>query len=252
VTACATGTHCIGDAFQLIQNGEADAMIAGGTEAAITPLAVAGFSAARALSTRNDEPKKASRPFDKDRDGFVLGEGAGVMVLEDLSRAQSRGAKIYAEVVGYALTADAYHITSPSEGGEGAVRCMKIALEDAGIAPDAVQHINAHATSTAADTKETQAMKTVFGDAVGQISISATKSMTGHLLGAAGGIEGIFAALAIHHGVVPPTINLDNPDVECDLDYTPHQSRQREIEVALSNSFGFGGTNGTIVFKKYR
>jgi 3-oxoacyl-[acyl-carrier-protein] synthase II len=252
VTACATGTHCIGDAFRLIQNGEADAMIAGGTEAAITPLAVAGFSAARALSTRNDEPKKASRPFDKDRDGFVIGEGAGVMVLEELSRAENRGAKIYAEVVGYALTADAYHITSPSEGGEGAVRCMKIALEDAGIAPDAVQHINAHATSTAADTKETQAMKTVFGDAVGQISISATKSMTGHLLGAAGGIEGIFAALAIHHGVVPPTINLDNPDVECDLDYTPHQPRQREIEVALSNSFGFGGTNGTIVFKKYR
>ncbi len=251
VTACATGTHCIGDSFRLIQNGEADAMIAGGTEAAVTPVSVAGFAAARALSTRNDEPQKASRPFDKDRDGFVMGEGAGVMVLEELSRAQSRGAKIYAEVVGYGATADAYHITSPSEGGEGAVRCMNIALADAGIRPDSVDHINAHATSTSADTKETLAMKTVFGDAVHQIAISATKSMTGHLLGAAGGVEGVFTALAIYHGIVPPTINLDHPDPDCDLDYTPHQPRKKEVNVALSNSFGFGGTNGTIVFKKY-
>ncbi|MEK7702842.1 MAG: beta-ketoacyl-ACP synthase II [Nitrospirota bacterium] len=252
VTACATGTHCIGDAFRLIQNGEADAMIAGGTEAAVSPISVAGFAASRALSTRNDEPQKASRPFDKDRDGFVMGEGAGVMVLEELSRAESRGAKIYAEVVGYGLTADAYHITSPAEGGEGAVRCMRLALNDAGVAAESVDHINAHATSTVADAKETMAMKTVFGEAVHQIAISGTKSMTGHLLGAAGGIEGIFTALAIYHGIVPPTINLDNPDPECDLDYTAHQPRQKEVRVAISNSFGFGGTNGTIVFKKYQ
>jgi len=252
VTACATGTHCIGDAFRLIQNGEADAMIAGGTEAAITPLAVAGFSAARTLSTRNDDPTKASRPFDRDRDGFVIGEGSGVMVLEERERAESRGARIYAEMVGYALTADAYHITSPSEGGEGAARCMKIALADAGIPTQEVDHINAHATSTGADSTETMAMKEVFGEGVRQIAISATKSMTGHLLGAAGGIEAIFTVLAIQNGIVPPTINLDNPAEGCDLDYTPHTPRKRDINVALSNSFGFGGTNGTVVFKKYR
>lgn len=252
VTACATGTHCIGDAFRLIQNGEADAMIAGGAEAAITPLSVAGFSAARTLSTRNDDPAKASRPFDRDRDGFVIGEGAGVIVLEERERAESRGARIYAEMVGYALTADAYHITAPAEGGEGAARCMKIALADAGIPKEAVDHINAHATSTGADATETLAMKEVFGEAVYQIPISATKSMTGHLLGAAGGIEAIFTVLAIRDGIVPPTINLDNPAEGCDLDYTPHTSRKKEINVALSNSFGFGGTNGTVVFKKYR
>jgi 3-oxoacyl-[acyl-carrier-protein] synthase II len=252
VTACATGTHCIGDAFRLIQNGEADAMIAGGTEAAITPLSVAGFSAARTLSTRNDDPTRASRPFDRDRDGFVIGEGAGVMVLEERERAENRGARIYAEMVGYALTADAYHITSPAEGGEGAARCMKIALADAGIAKEEVDHINAHATSTGADFNETLAMKAVFGNAVYQIPISATKSMTGHLLGAAGGIEAIFTVLAIRDGMIPPTINLDNPADGCDLDYTPHTPRKKEINVALSNSFGFGGTNGTVVFKKYR
>ncbi len=252
VTACATGTHCIGDAFRLIQNGEADAMIAGGAEAAITPLSVAGFSAARTLSTRNDDPTRASRPFDRDRDGFVIGEGAGVMVLEERERAESRGARIYAEMVGYALTADAYHITSPSECGEGAARCMKIALADAGIAKEAVDHINAHATSTGADTTETLAMKEVFGQGVYQIPISATKSMTGHLLGAAGGIEAIFTVLAIRDGMIPPTINLDHPADGCDLDYTPHTPRKKEINVALSNSFGFGGTNGTVVFKKYR
>ncbi len=252
VTACATGTHCIGDAFRLIQNGEADVMIAGGTESAVTSLTVAGFAAARTLSTRNDDPQKASRPFDRDRDGFVIGEGAGVMVLEERERAERRGARIYAEMAGYALTADAYHITSPSEGGEGAVRCMKIALADAGIAKEEVGHINAHATSTAADITETMAMKEVFGEGAHQIAISATKSMTGHLLGAAGGIEGVFTVLAIHEGIVPPTINLDHPADGCDLDYTPHTPRKKEINVALSNSFGFGGTNGTIVFKTYR
>jgi len=252
VTACATGTHCIGDAFRLIQNGEADAMIAGGTEAAITPLSVAGFSAARTLSTRNEDPTRASRPFDRDRDGFVIGEGAGVMILEERERAEARGARIYAEMAGYALTADAYHITAPSEGGEGAARCMKIALADAGIPKEAVDHINAHATSTGADFTETLAMKEVFGEAAYQIAISATKSMTGHLLGAAGGIEAIFAVLAIRDGMVPPTINLESPAEGCDLDYTPHQPRKKEINVALSNSFGFGGTNGTVVFKKYR
>ncbi len=250
VTACATGTHCIGDAFRLIQRGEADAMIAGGAEAAITPLSVAGFSSARTLSTRNDDPKAASRPFDRDRDGFVLGEGSGVVILEEWTRAERRGAKIYAEIIGYGMTADAYHITSPAEGGEGAVRCMKIALQDADVSPQEVDHINAHATSTAADLTETTAMKTVFGARAAGISISATKSMTGHLLGAAGGIEAIFTALALRNGIVPPTINLAHPAEGCDLDYTPHQPRSRDIHIAMSNSFGFGGTNGTLVFKK--
>ncbi|MDC4203478.1 MAG: beta-ketoacyl-ACP synthase II [Candidatus Manganitrophus sp.] len=252
VTACATGNNCIGDAFRMIQRGDADAMIAGGTEAAITPLSVAGFSSSRALSTRNDDPKRASRPFDKDRDGFVLGEGSGILVLEELESARRRGARIYAEIVGYGMSADAYHITAPSEEGEGAARCMRLALKDAGIQPGEVGYINAHATSTMADAIETRAMKTVFGEAIGRIPISATKSMTGHLLGAAGGIEAVFSILAIRDGILPPTINLDNPDPLCDLDYVPHQARKADVNVALSNSFGFGGTNATIIFRKYQ
>lgn len=252
VTACATGNNCIGDAFRMIQRGDADAMIAGGTEAAITPLSVAGFSSSRALSTRNDDPKRASRPFDKDRDGFVLGEGSGILVLEELESARRRGARIYAEIIGYGMSADAYHITAPSEEGEGAARCMRLALKDAGIQPGEVGYINAHATSTMADAIETRAMKTVFGEAIGRIPISATKSMTGHLLGAAGGIEAVFSILAIRDGMLPPTINLDNPDPLCDLDYVPHQARKADVNVALSNSFGFGGTNATIIFRKYQ
>ncbi len=251
VTACATGNNCIGDAFRLIQRGDADAMIAGGTEAACTPLGVAGFAASRALSTRNDDPKRASRPFDRDRDGFVLGEGAGILFLETMESAQQRGARIYAEVIGYGMTADAYHITSPPDGGEGAVRCMKVALNDAEIRPEEVSYINAHATSTAADAIETLAMKHVFKEAIYQIPISATKSMTGHLLGAAGGIEAVFSVLSIHDGMIPPTINLDHPDPQCDLDYTPHHARRYPVNVALSNSFGFGGINATVIFRKY-
>ncbi len=251
VTACATGNNCIGDAFRLIQRGDADAMIAGGAEAAVTPLCVAGFAASRALSTRNDDPKRASRPFDLNRDGFVLGDGAGVLVLEALESAKRRGGRIYAEIIGYGQTSDAHHITSPSPDGEGAVRCMRAALQDAGIAPDAVDHINAHATSTMADAIETRAMKTVFGEAAYHIPISATKSMTGHLLGAAGGVEAIFSVLALHEAVLPPTINLDNPDPQCDLDYVPHHARRKELQVVLSNAFGFGGVNATLVFKKY-
>ncbi len=252
VTACATGNNCIGDAFRLIQRGDADAMIAGGTEAAITPLGVAGFAASRALSTRNDDPKRASRPFDKDRDGFVLGEGAGILVLEELESARRRGARIYAEIIGYGMSADAYHITAPSEGGEGAARCMRLALKDAGIQPEAVGYINAHATSTMADAIETLAMKTVFGEAIRRIPISATKSMTGHLLGAAGGIEAVFSILAIRDSIIPPTINLDQPDPKCDLDYTANHAKKAAVGVALSNSFGFGGTNATIIFRKYQ
>lgn len=252
VTACATGNNCIGDAFRLIQRGDADVMIAGGTEAAITPLGVAGFSASRALSNRNDDPKRASRPFDKDRDGFVLGEGSGILVLEELASARRRGARIYAEIIGYGMSADAYHITAPSEEGEGAARCMRLALKDAGIQPGEVGYINAHATSTMADAIETRAMKAVFGEAIGRIPVSATKSMTGHLLGAAGGIEAVFSILAIRDGVLPPTINLDTPDPLCDLDYVPHQARKAAVNVALSNSFGFGGTNATVIFRKYQ
>jgi 3-oxoacyl-[acyl-carrier-protein] synthase II len=251
VTACATGNNCIGDAFRLIRQGEVDAMIAGGAEAAVTPLGVAGFAASRALSTRNDDPKRASRPFDRDRDGFVLGDGAGIIVLESLESAQRRGGRIYAEVIGYGQTADAYHITAPPPDGEGAVRCMRRALSDAGISPDSVDYINAHATSTMADAIETAAMKTVFGEAIFNIPISATKSMTGHLLGAAGGVEAIFSVLALHEGILPPTINLDHPDPQCDLDYIPHHARKKEVNVALSNAFGFGGVNATLVFKKY-
>lgn len=252
VTACATGNNCIGDAFRIIQRGDADAMIAGGTEAAVTPLGLAGFAASRALSLRNDDPKRASRPFDRDRDGFVLGEGAGILLLEELESARRRGARIYAEIVGYGMSSDAYHITAPSEGGEGAVRCMRMAMADAGIRPEEVQHINAHATSTMADAIETAAMKQAFGESAGRIAISATKSMTGHLLGAAGGIEAVFTVLAIRDSVIPPTINLDHPDLQCDLDYTPLHARKKEVEVALSNSFGFGGTNATLIFRKYR
>ena len=251
VTACATGNNCIGDAFRLIRSGEADAMISGGAEAPITPLGVAGFAASRALSSRNDDPARASRPFDRDRDGFVLGEGAGIIVLEERERALRRGARIYAEMVGYAITADAHHITAPPPDGDGAIRCMRAALHDAQMAPEQVNYINAHATSTMADAIETLAMKTVFGEAIRGISISATKSMTGHLLGAAGGIEAIFSILALRDGIIPPTLNLDSPDDGCDLDYTPHQARARTIDVVLSNAFGFGGTNTAVLFKKH-
>ncbi len=251
VTACATGNNCIGDAFRIIQRGEADAMIAGGTEAAITPLAVAGFAASRALSTRNDDPARASRPFDRERDGFVIGEGAGLLLLEEMESARRRGARIYAELVGYAMTADAHHITAPPDSGIGAIRCMSLALKDAGLKPTEIGYINAHATSTFADKIETLAIKTVFGDHAKQIPVSSTKSMTGHLLGAAGGIEAVFTVLALVHGIIPPTINYEHPDPECDLDYVPNIARKAQPGAALSNSFGFGGTNACLIFKKY-
>jgi 3-oxoacyl-[acyl-carrier-protein] synthase II len=250
VTACATGNHCIGDAFRLVQRGDADLMIAGGTEAAITPLSVAGFAASRALSTRNDDPARASRPFDRDRDGFVIGEGAGVVVLETLESAQRREAKIYAEIVGYGASADAYHITAPPDDGEGAVRCMRAALHDAGAKPEDVGYINAHATSTMADAIETRAIKTVFGAAT-KVAVSSTKSMTGHLLGAAGGVEAVFSILALHREILPPTINLTNPDPACDLDYVPNTARRARVDVTLSNSFGFGGVNACLVFRRF-
>ncbi len=250
VTACATGNHCIGDAYGLIQRGEADVMVAGGAEAAVTPLGVAGFAAAKALSFRNDEPTKASRPFDKDRDGFVLGEGAGVVVIEELEHALRRGVRIYGEIIGYGMNSDAYHITAPPEEGEGAVRCMELALKNARISRDQVGYINAHGTSTMADAIETRAIKQVFGEQASRIPVSSTKSMTGHLLGAAGGIEAVFSILALFHGVLPPTINLDTPDPACDLDYIPHKARPAAIQVALSNSFGFGGVNACLIFKR--
>lgn len=253
VTACATGSHCIGDAFKIIQRGDADAMIAGGTEAVITPLGIVGFAVMKALSTRNDEPTKASRPFDANRDGFVMGEGAGVMILESLEHALKRGAKIYAEIVGYGMTSDAYHITAPAPSGEGAARCMKSALKDAQVAPEEVNYINAHGTSTKyGDELETQAIKTVFGEHAYKLCVSSTKSMTGHLLGAAGGVEAIFTVLSVYEDIAPPTINLENPDPECDLDYVPNYSRKVNINYAMSNSFGFGGTNACLLFKKYR
>ena len=250
VTACATGNHCIGDAYRLIQRDDADVMIAGGAEAAITPLGVAGFASAKALSFRNDDPTKASRPFDKDRDGFILGEGAGVVVLEELEHARARGARIYAEVIGYAMNSDAYHITAPPEEGEGAVRCMEMALKDAGVAKTDIGYINAHGTSTMADAIETKAIKHVFGEQAYRIPVSSTKSMTGHLLGAAGGIEAVFSILALHHGILPPTINLDHPDPACDLDYVPNTARSVQTQVVLSNSFGFGGVNACLLFRR--
>ena len=250
VTACATGTHSIGEAARLIQYGDADAMFAGGTESVITPLCVGGFNAAKALSTRNDDPQGASRPFDKDRDGFVIGEGCGVVMLEELEIAKKRGAKIYGEVIGYGLNGDAYHITATAPNGEGAARCMNLALKNAGINKEDVDYINAHGTSTGADATETQAIKTAFGDHAYKLAVSSTKSMTGHLLGAAGGVEAIFTLLAMQKGVIPPTINYTTPDPECDLDYVPNMARERNLNVCVSNSFGFGGTNGVLVFKK--
>lgn len=251
VSACATGTHSIGDAFRMIQRGDADAMIAGGCESTITPLGIAGFNVMKALSTRNDDPAAASRPFDKGRDGFVMAEGAGILVLEEYENAKKRGAKIYAEVCGYGLTSDAYHLTAPAPGGEGAARCMKMALNTAGLNPEQVDYINAHGTSTPFnDLYETMAIKTIFGDHAKKVMVSSTKSMTGHTLGAAGGIEAAYAVLAIQRNVVPPTINYHEPDPECDLDYVPNQARQAEVNVVISNSFGFGGTNATLLFKK--
>ncbi len=252
VTACAAGSNAVGDAFRLIQGGYAQAMICGGTEAAVTPLSVAGFAAARAVSTRNDDPLHACRPFDRDRDGFVMGEGAGILLLEELEHALARGAKIYAEMVGYAMTCDAYHITSPVPGGAGATRAMLLAMKDAGITPEQVSYINAHGTSTAANDKtETTAIKNALGDHAYKIAVSSTKSMTGHLLGGSGGIEAVATVMAVAHDQVPPTINLENPDPECDLDYVPHHSRDCPVNVALSNSFGFGGHNVTLAFAKY-
>ena len=251
-TACASGTCAIGDAARMIAGGYADVMIAGGVDAAVTPLAVEGFHAMRAISVKNDEPEKASRPFDKDRDGFVIGEGCGLLVLEELSSARKRGVRIYAEVIGYGLTSDAYHMAAPPPGHAGAARCMKAALADAGIEPAEVDYINAHGTSTPLnDRYETEAIKTVFHEHSKVLAISSTKSMTGHLLGAAGGVEAIIAAKAICEGILPPTINLDHPDPACDLDYVPHQAREKEVNVAMSNTFGFGGVNAVLVFKKF-
>lgn len=251
VSACATATHSIGDAARMIAYGDADAMLAGGAEMATTPLGIGGFAAARALSTRNDDPEAASRPWDADRDGFVLGDGAGILVLEEYEMAKARGAEIYCELVGFGMSSDAFHMTSPSKDGEGAARCMTNALRDAGLNPEDVDYINAHGTSTpAGDVAETMALKRAMGDYAKKVAISSTKSMTGHLLGAAGGIEAVFSVLAIRDQILPPTINIDNPDPACDLDYVANTARQAEVNVAMSNSFGFGGTNGTLIFKK--
>ncbi|MDP2969883.1 MAG: beta-ketoacyl-ACP synthase II, partial [Deltaproteobacteria bacterium] len=252
VTACATGGHCIGDAFRAIVYGDADAIIAGGTEANITPLTVGGFNAMKALSTRNDEPEKASRPFEKNRNGFVIAEGAGIVILEELEFAQRRNAKIYAELIGYGYTGDAYHITAPSPDGDGAIRCMRMAIKDAGLKTEDIDYINAHGTSTQLnDLTETIAIKKVFGDHAKRIPISATKSMTGHLLGAAGSTEAIFTILALRDGILPPTINYEEPDPECDLDYVPNVARRQHLNMGMSNAFGFGGTNATLIFKKF-
>jgi 3-oxoacyl-[acyl-carrier-protein] synthase II len=251
-TACSASAHAIGDSYEIIKRGDADAMIAGGSEAAITPMSVGGFGALRALSTRNTEPERASRPFDKERDGFIIGEGAGVLILEDLEHARRRNAKVYAELVGYGMSGDAYHITAPSEDGDGGIRVMRMALRKAGIAPEQVDYINAHGTSTPYnDRLETMAIKACFGDHARKLAISSTKSMTGHLLGGAGGLEAGISALAVYHQCVPPTINMDTPDPECDLDYVPHKSRALTVQYALSNSFGFGGTNAALLFKKF-
>jgi len=252
VTACASGTSALGDAYKIIAYGDADAMIAGGVEAAITPLSVGGFCAMRALSLRNDEPEKASRPFDKGRDGFVIAEGSGVVILEELSFALNRGAKIYAEIVGYGCTSDAYHLAAPPPGHEGAGRCMKVAIKDAGLQPSDIDYINAHGTSTPLnDLYEAQAIKALFGEHAKKLLISSTKSMTGHMLGGTGAVEAIFTVKALQEGIIPPTVNLNNPDEECDLDFVPNVSRRQDISTALSNSFGFGGVNAVLVFKKY-
>ncbi len=251
VSACTTATHNIGLAMRMIQYGEADAMVAGGAEFATTQTSVGGFCAMKALSTRNDEPEKASRPWDRDRDGFVMGDGAGIVVIEEYERAKARGARIYCELAGFGMSGDAYHMTAPSENGEGAARCMRNAINDAGLNPDQIGYINAHGTSTpAGDLAETMAVKTALGAHAMKTMVSSTKSMTGHLLGAAGGVEAVFSAMALHAGIIPPTINLDNPSEGCDLDYVPHTARQQQVDVALSNSFGFGGTNGTLVFRR--
>jgi len=251
-TACSTGTHALGDSARIIARGEADIMIAGGAEAPLTPLSLAGFNAIKAISERNDEPTKASRPFDAKRDGFVMGEGAGVFILEELGRALRRNARIYAELVGYGMTSDAYHVAAPAPDGDGAIRVMRRALEDAGIGPDAVQYINAHGTSTELNDKtETAAIKTVFGDHARRLAVNSTKSMTGHLLGAAGGLEAGITAMAIYHQIMPPTINYEFPDPDCDLDYVPNVARKAEIVHGLSNSFGFGGTNASLILKRF-
>jgi 3-oxoacyl-[acyl-carrier-protein] synthase II len=251
-TACAAGSHAIGDAFEVVKYGRADAMITGGVESVITRTCIAGFGAMKALSTRNDDPQKASRPFDKDRDGFVVGEGSGILILESLDHALERGAKIYAEIVGYGMSGDGFHITSPPPDGNGASRCMLDAIEYAGIEPGQIDYINAHGTSTPLnDLYESRAIKTAFGDAAQKVAVSSTKSMTGHLLGGAGGIETVFSALTIEHGVIPPTINHDAPGDECDLDYVPNVARKADVTYAMSNSFGFGGTNASLILKKF-
>ena len=251
-TACAAGTHAVGEAFRSIVNDECDVAITGGSESVICPLAVGGFHAMKALSTRNDQPEKASRPFDRDRDGFIISEGAGVLILEELEHALARGAKIYAEVAGYGLSSDGYHMAAPPEDGNGASRCMQMALKDAGMSPEDVDYINAHGTSTPLnDVVETRAIKTAFGDQAHRLAISSTKSMTGHMLGGAGGIEAVFTALSIKHQIAPPTMNLENPSPECDLDYVPNQARKMKIRAAMSNSFGFGGTNAVLIMKQY-
>jgi len=253
VTACAAGTSAIGDAYKTIVCGDADVMIAGGTEAAVTPMAVAGFGSMRALSTRNDEPQKASRPFDKDRDGFIIGEGCGIIILEELSFALNRGARIYAELSGYGCTSDAFHMAAPPPGHEGAVRSMRMAIKDAGLNPEDVDYINAHGTSTPLnDLYETQAIKSLFGEHAKKLVVSSTKSMTGHMLGGTGGVEAIFTVKALQEGIIPPTINLDSPGEECDLDYVPKVARHQTINTALSNTFGFGGVNAVLLFKKYK
>ncbi len=252
VTACATGNHAIGEAFKIIQRGEAEAMIAGGAESVITELAIGGFDSMNALSTRNDEPARASRPFDAGRDGFVMGEGAGILMLEELEAARGRGAHIYAELIGFGMSGDAYHITSPCPDGSGAVNCMRRCIADAGIAPQEVDYINAHGTSTGpGDAQETKAIKTVFGDHAYRLKVSSTKSMTGHLLGAAGGVEAVVCVMSLEHGIITPTINYEQPDPECDLDYVPNQAIKLPIQTALSNSFGFGGTNASLLFRRF-
>ncbi|RLC28130.1 MAG: beta-ketoacyl-[acyl-carrier-protein] synthase II [Deltaproteobacteria bacterium] len=251
-TACAASTHAVGEAFRLIREGIADAMITGGAEAVVTPLALGGFCNMKALSTRNDAPEKASRPFERDRDGFVMGEGAGILILEELEQALERGARIYAEVIGYGLSGDAYHVSAPDPKGEGAILCMKTALDYAGLKPEDVDYINAHGTSTVLnDLSENRAIKAVFGDHAYRLAVSSTKSMTGHLLGGAGGVEAIFTVLTLHNGIIPPTINYETPDPDCDLDYVPNTARNSEVKVAMSNSFGFGGTNASLLFKAY-